>query len=147
VIHRCNLFRDRARIFLIRDHEDQNFCMLVRTRIPGHGVNRGRRLVKCFPSLEGAAGLAVDSNLVGPLDDVSERVMSGVAVPGAAASGLPIQQADADLASRQISERLGEEGTGSSGSGLRRRRCDKPRRAPRPNRRNEGGSNGNPGVG
>ena len=36
--------------------------------------------------------------------------MSGVAVPGAAASGLPIQQADADLPSRQISERLDEEG-------------------------------------
>jgi hypothetical protein len=30
-----NLFRDRARIFLIRDHEDQNFCTAVRAWIPG----------------------------------------------------------------------------------------------------------------
>jgi hypothetical protein len=30
-----NLFRDRARISLIRDHEDKNFCTLVRAWIPG----------------------------------------------------------------------------------------------------------------
>ena len=102
------LFRERARIFLIRDHEDQNFRMLIRAWIPGRCVNRGWWLVKYFPGSEGASGLAVDSKLIGPLNDVSESVMSGVAVPGASASGLPIQQADAHLAPWKISERLGE---------------------------------------
>ena len=31
----CNLFRDRARISLIRDHEDKNFCTLIRAWIQG----------------------------------------------------------------------------------------------------------------
>jgi len=58
-----------------------------------------------FPLL---SGYGWARKLAGPLNEVSKRVMSGVAVPGAAAAGLPIQQADADLASWQISERLGE---------------------------------------
>jgi hypothetical protein len=37
-----------------------------------------------------------------------------MAVPGTAASGLSIQQADADLTSWQISEWLGEQLTGTS---------------------------------
>ena len=77
-------------------------------------MNRGRRLVKCFPGFQGAAGLAVDSKLIGALNDVSESVMSRMAVPGTAASGLSIQQADADLTSWQISEWLGEQLTGTS---------------------------------
>ena len=71
-------------------------------------MNRGRWLVKGFPGFQSAAGLAVDSKLVGALNDISENVMSGVAVPGTAAAGLPIQQADAHLASREISERLSD---------------------------------------
>jgi hypothetical protein len=45
--------------------------------------------------------------------------MSGVAVSRTAASGFSIHQADADLASRQISECLGEKLSSTSSNGLR----------------------------
>jgi hypothetical protein len=46
-------------------------------------------------------------------------MMSGVAMPGTAAARFPILQADADLASWQISKCLGEQLTSTSGNELR----------------------------
>ena len=109
-------------------------------------MNCRRRLVKGFAGVQDAARLPVYPEFVRPLDDVAERVMARVAVPSAAGPWFPIQEADADLSSRQIGERLRQEYTGASGCGLRRGRCNKFRRPPRCDGRQNGSHNGNRAI-
>ena len=115
----CSL-GDRARIFLIGDHEHDNLRALVRARISGHGVDCRRWLVECLARVQDAAGLAVDGELVGAFDHIAERVMARMAVGRAAAPRRAIEQRDADLATRQIGERLHEELLGGARRGLGR---------------------------
>jgi hypothetical protein len=100
---------DRARVFLIGDHENDDLCGLVRARVSGHGVDCRRRLVERLACVQDAAGLAVDGELVSALDHVAERVMARMPVRRAAAPRRAIEQRDADLAARQIGERLNSE--------------------------------------
>src|SRR4030081_3979243 len=86
---RCDLFGNRARILLVGDHEDQDFCTLVGAWISGCRVNRGRRLVKRISGFQRATWLAVDCEFIRPLDHVAERVVARVAMPGAARPRLP----------------------------------------------------------
>src|SRR5438105_7462237 len=100
---------DRARVLLIGDHENDDLRGLVRARASGHGVDCGWRLVERLARVQDAAGLAVDGELVSALDHVAECVMARMPVRRAAAPRRAIEQRDADLATRQIGERLDEE--------------------------------------
>src|SRR5436309_15228715 len=72
------LFRDGARVFLLRHHEDQNFQALVRAGVARSGMNCAGRLVKRVSGFQETRRLAIDRKLVCPLHDVSERVVAGV---------------------------------------------------------------------
>jgi hypothetical protein len=65
-------------------------------------------------------GLAVDGEFVSALDHVAKRVMARMAVRRTAAPRRAIEQDDADLAAREIGERLDEERLGSDRRGLGR---------------------------
>src|SRR5207248_8970306 len=80
----------------------------------------GGRVVERLAGIQDAAGLAVDGELVGALDHVAERVMARMPVRRAAAPRRAIEQRDADLAARQIGERLDEERLGGGRRGLGR---------------------------
>jgi hypothetical protein len=88
--HRYNLFGNRARVLLVCNHEDHDFCTLVDAWISRCCVNRGRRLVKCISSFQSAAWLAVDCKFVRPLDHVAKRMVARVPMPGTARPWLPI---------------------------------------------------------
>ena len=111
------LLDDRARVFLISDHEDDDLRAFVRARVSGDGVDCGRRLVERLACVQDPAGLAVDGELVGALDHVAERVMARMPVRRAAAPRRAIEQRDADLAAREIGERLDEERLGGGRRG------------------------------
>src|SRR5215469_8541591 len=103
------LLRDGRRVLLVRDHEDQDLDALVGARVARGRMDGPRRLVERVPGLEQTRRLAVDRELVGALDRVAERVMAGMAMRRAGGSRGALDDADADLASRQIGEWLGED--------------------------------------
>ena len=62
-----------------------NTMIFVCLSVLGHGVEYGRRLVERLARVQDAAGLAVDGELVGALDQVAKRVMARMPVGRAAA--------------------------------------------------------------
>src|SRR5947208_9002856 len=93
-------------------------------------MNGVRRFVKCLASLEETARLPVYCKLVRPFDDETERVMSGVTVPGARGAGLAVKDTDAHFPSRQVGQRLNKRWSRTAGCRLCLRRHDKFGRAP-----------------
>src|SRR5262249_37955985 len=71
---------DRARVFLIGDHEHDDLRALVRAWVAGDGVDRGRRLVERLARVQDPAGFSVDGELVGALDHVTEGMMARMPV-------------------------------------------------------------------
>ena len=83
-------------------------------------MDRGRRLVERLARAQNSAGFSVDGELVAALDHVAEGVMARMPVRGTAAPRRAIEQRDADLAARQIGERLNEQRLGGRRRGLGR---------------------------
>src|SRR5262249_56666058 len=71
---------DGARVLLIRHHEDDDLGARVVARVARGRMQRARGLVEHLAGLEQPRRRAVDSELVAALDDVTERVMAGLAV-------------------------------------------------------------------
>src|SRR5262249_39499914 len=121
---------DGAWVFLVRDHEHQDFCALVRAWIPGCRVYCGRRLVERVARFERPGRLAIERKFVRALDDVPEGMGPLRSMLSAAGAGLSIEKAYSYFAPRHVRERLREQLTGSCRRGLGFRLRDERRRAP-----------------